>query len=630
MSFEGRTRPGLALAVAAVLCALLVPGVVRAAVRNTDFNNDGKSDVLWRHTGGGLYVWLMNGPGLAGSTFLAPIGLTWMAQGIGDFDGNGTADILWREATSGATYIWFMNGATVTGSGYTSSGADNTWAIQDVADLNGDGKADILWRHTTGALYIWLMNGTTVGAGSAFLPAISASWQIKALADFNGDGRADILWRESGGSTYIWFMQGATVASSGYTASTTDNGWIIQGTGDLNGDGKADIVWRHTSGATYVWMMDGLALVPGTGYLPFVDTSWQIQALRDFSGDGKVDVLWRHTGGATYLWTMNGTSATSAAYTAGQADNNWMAQPLLSGFRGMPQSGFPSYNERVVHVLVNRARSDPQTELASCAACAEKACYAPTAPLGWALGLNRSARFHSGNLLRSGSILQHDSPCTLVTDISSKYLPNGTCQGETACSCQAGTFPCSGAACTSAQARVNLFGPVFNGENAAQGFGDPGSVFTAWITEPDSSAACGFRLTNGHRYNILNGSSGSMGVGHDPSFWTQDFGTVAPPTHLVAGSHWNNEYLANWYTPSAAPASASVNVDGACTAMTLQRGTSANGTWRATVSGAGCRRYYFQFVDAGGQTQTLPETGSYGVGCPEDWSPVRPRLCGSN
>ena len=29
-------------------------------------------------------------------------------------------------------------------------GVSLDWAIQDVGDFNGDGKADILWRHTSG------------------------------------------------------------------------------------------------------------------------------------------------------------------------------------------------------------------------------------------------------------------------------------------------------------------------------------------------------------------------------------------------------------------------------------------------------------------------------------------------
>ena len=59
--------------------------------------------------------------------------------------------------TTGKTVVWTMNGATKTASAYTSSSAGTVWAVAGVADFNGDGKADILWRNTT--------TGKTVGSG---------------------------------------------------------------------------------------------------------------------------------------------------------------------------------------------------------------------------------------------------------------------------------------------------------------------------------------------------------------------------------------------------------------------------------------------------------------------------------
>ncbi len=297
---------------------------------------------------------------------------------------------------------------------------------------------------------------------------------------------------------------------------------------------------------------------------------------------------------------------------------------------GEPTDGFPNWNERVVHVWTNRARADPAADLASCTVCAERACYSARPPMVWNHDLARAARFHSANLASAGRGLRHDSPCELVSDIGTRYTP-GPCNGAVSCACVTGTESCSGSSCTAWNARIASFGTSPSGENIALTGGGPLSAFYLWLHEPDSSSACGFRASNGHRYNIL-GTSSRIGVGQSGSYWTQDFAGGGSPDGLVSGVHYPQtgsaiEFRANWYD-SAAPSEAQLNVDGTCHAMTLERGSGTNGTYLASVSvGSGCARYYFQFEGPSG-TVTFPSTGSFGVGCADDWSSTRPAACG--
>ena len=131
-----------------------------------------------------------------------------------DFNGDGKADILWENTTSGDRYIWFMNGSTIT-SALNLGVISTDWRIGGVGDFNGDGKADILWENTvSGDRYIWFMNGSTI-TSAVDLGIISTDWRISGTGDFNGDGKADILWENTvTGDRYIWFMNGSTITSA--------------------------------------------------------------------------------------------------------------------------------------------------------------------------------------------------------------------------------------------------------------------------------------------------------------------------------------------------------------------------------------------------------------------------------
>jgi hypothetical protein len=297
---------------------------------------------------------------------------------------------------------------------------------------------------------------------------------------------------------------------------------------------------------------------------------------------------------------------------------------------GESVNGFPNWAERVEHQWINRARVDPQLEMTACGAnCVEKACYAVMPPLSWNLALNRAARFHSDELFQQ-SAFQHDSPCTLVSNISTLYPDS--CNGHASCACVGGVKACS-PTCTSTGARVQMFGASYGGEIIASP-SDPDRAFYLWLYEPGDTANCTFTSKNGHRWLILK-STGAVGLGVN-RLSTGDFGGGSAPTKIPSGSHYPRQATsvaawANWYD-TAGPSAASINVDGVCTPMTLQRGSQTNGAWSATVTGAGsgCHRYYFSFRDSGGTTVTYPSTGSLaigsGVGCP-DWDSARPAAC---
>src|SRR6266545_3554224 len=137
-----------------------------------DFNADGNSDVLWRQDGSGqVYVWEMNGQQVQaeGTVAHAPVTNDWHVQGTGDFNGDGDSDVLWRQDGSGQIYVWEMNGQQVQTEGAVAHAPLTTdWHVQGVGDFNGDGNSDVLWRQDgSGQVYVWEMNGQQVQAEGA-------------------------------------------------------------------------------------------------------------------------------------------------------------------------------------------------------------------------------------------------------------------------------------------------------------------------------------------------------------------------------------------------------------------------------------------------------------------------------
>jgi hypothetical protein len=92
-----------------------------------DFNGDGKSDILLRDAvTGRMAIWTMDGKTVTNAYASVDAGLYTSTTGlqvsaISDFDGDGKSDILLRDAGTGQTRVWVMNGSQVTS--YTATDA---------------------------------------------------------------------------------------------------------------------------------------------------------------------------------------------------------------------------------------------------------------------------------------------------------------------------------------------------------------------------------------------------------------------------------------------------------------------------------------------------------------------------
>jgi glucose/arabinose dehydrogenase len=283
----------------------------------TDFNGDGKSDILWRNDSGAIATWDMNDTQLLSATVIGQAASDWKIAGTGDFNGDHKSDILWRN-DGGAIATWDMNdthllSATVIGQ------ATSDWKIAGIGDFNGDGKSDILWRNDSGAIATWDMNDTHLLSATVIGQATS-DWKIAGTGDFNGDGKSDILWRNDSGAIATWDMNDTHLLSATVIGQATSD-WKIAGTGDFNDDGKSDILWRNDSGAIATWDMNDTQLLSAT-VIGQATSDWKIADTGDFNGDHKSDILWRNDSGAVATWDMNDTHILSATVIA-QSSSDW-------------------------------------------------------------------------------------------------------------------------------------------------------------------------------------------------------------------------------------------------------------------------------------------------------------------
>jgi Calx-beta domain len=296
-------------------------------VRN-DFNNDQKSDILWRNTNSGeVQTYEMNGFNITNDQSLRFLGTEWEIAGTGDFNGDSKADVLSRNNLDGTTYIWLMDGKNIIQESAVRT-VSLDWQIAGTGDFNGDSKSDILWRNSnSGETYIHQMNGLAI-ADDRSVRTVSLDWQIAGTGDFNGDSKSDILWRNSNsGEAYIYQMDGFNISDE-RSLLTENTNWVIEGVDDFNGDSKSDILMRNTnSGLARIYEIDGFSVANQEILSDPVTTDytapyWNIAGTGDYNGDSISDILWRNDDGTIYIWNMDGLSKTNEG-SVRIVDNSW-------------------------------------------------------------------------------------------------------------------------------------------------------------------------------------------------------------------------------------------------------------------------------------------------------------------
>lgn len=183
----------------------------------SDFDGDGGTDLAGRElTTGTWYVSRGTPSGFETRAWGTTMGATaWQDVRAADFDGDGRADIVGRNPLTGNWRMLASDGTAFRrGEVRAAWPAGVAWADITVGDFDGDGRADLAGRDPTSQL--WTVSRGSTGAFTTAVfggLAVQSPWRSFVAIDFDGDGRTDIAGRNV--ATGNWRMLRSTGTAFG-------------------------------------------------------------------------------------------------------------------------------------------------------------------------------------------------------------------------------------------------------------------------------------------------------------------------------------------------------------------------------------------------------------------------------
>jgi hypothetical protein len=292
---------------------------VTALPSRGDGDASGTGDVYFHQPGAAVTAWYLNDLVQDPTEIEDVMSSSWTIQGFGDFDGDCDDDILWRNSSSSSkVQVWTLEGGLVVDKTNVSTNLASAWTVSGIGDFDGDGMADIFLENDTAKqMKIWFMDGDFINQESTvtspnFDPSL---FKVHSVGDINQDGMADIVWRKTSTGDLRYFkMSGSTVLKNGMIQAAVETAWVGVAGGDLDGNGTLDLVFRSATTGNVL-----LALV-GTDYKVFnsaqlsLNSGFTFIGTPDVNGDGNADLVWRkNSDGKIVRWKMSGLTVLNSA-----------------------------------------------------------------------------------------------------------------------------------------------------------------------------------------------------------------------------------------------------------------------------------------------------------------------------
>ncbi|HWB47601.1 MAG TPA: Ig-like domain-containing protein [Stellaceae bacterium] len=288
-----------------------------------DFDGDGSADLLFQGQDGTLMADNIVNDEVTTAAVVGQVGTEWLLQGVRDFDDDGTSDLLYRRGDGSLQIDKVVDNRVPVVDMIGQVG--NEWSLIGLGDFNGDGTPDLLWQRSDDHMLMINDVQNNVVTSTNFVGAIGPEWQLMATGDFDAnfdaDNTADLLWqRTTDHMLMIYDMRNNQVVATPQIGQVGPE-WQLIGADDFSGPHAIGILFERGDGALMVDDIVNNQVTSSTivGQLP---VGWQLLGLGDTDGDGITDLVLRNDAGflaVSHIVNHQLTSPTSL----GQVGTEW-------------------------------------------------------------------------------------------------------------------------------------------------------------------------------------------------------------------------------------------------------------------------------------------------------------------
>ncbi len=184
--------------------------------------------------------------------------------GPADFDGNGYNDLLYHDRKIGLLSFWLFDGNGLLNTSQSTLFINNPLIVfTGIGDYDRNGTADLLLNINPSYNMFVTLNTHNVdfdimqGLENPYQDLIQGSTVITSSGDFNGDGLNDIVTLNPDAGVYeLWILDGYTL-NGPITLMNYIGNLVFFDTADINNDGIADMIFRVNVNGGLLCIMSG-------------------------------------------------------------------------------------------------------------------------------------------------------------------------------------------------------------------------------------------------------------------------------------------------------------------------------------------------------------------------------------